>query len=319
MKNGDLLNKLGSKTSGEGVDKSTPSQSSATATTSENTASTDNTALNRGLDMLKTAATKSDTVTSIKTNTGVVEPNTASTNKVEPSGSADNNNEWTLENALKEVKKLRDENKTTRIKYAEAVEKLKVESDSRISAKDQEFQELAQKAQELEQIKAKEEDRKRDLSEKLAHREALAAELRIKLEAQQKIADEKIRTMQTEVEQYRAESEAQLEVYKQRLNNELSVIPEKYKDIASLIVKGAGDPRDAIVALNEAKLRGVFEDKTVIVSHSVPGAGDGARSSKDKLDAAATAAREKLDSSTKIREGLKAIRSGETNSAFRIR
>lgn len=319
MKNGDLLNKLGSKTSGEGVDKSTPSQSSATATTSENTASTDNTALNRGLDMLKTAATKSDTVTSIKTNTGVVEPNTASTNKVEPSGSADNNNEWTLENALKEVKKLRDENKTTRIKYAEAVEKLKVESDSRISAKDQEFQELAQKAQELEQIKAKEEDRKRDLSEKLAHREALAAELRIKLEAQQKIADEKIRAMQTEVEQYRAESEAQLEVYKQRLNNELSVIPEKYKDIASLIVKGAGDPRDAIVALNEAKLRGVFEDKTVIVSHSVPGAGDGARSSKDKLDAAATAAREKLDSSTKIREGLKAIRSGETNSAFRIR
>jgi len=42
----------------------------------------------------------------------------------------------------------------------------------------------------------------------------------------------------------------------------ITSIPDKFKGIAELLIKGAGDnPRDALVALGEAKLRGVFEEK----------------------------------------------------------
>jgi len=73
------------------------------------------------------------------------------------------------------------------------------------------------------------------------------------------------------------------------------------------------------VALHEAKLRGLFDDKTVVVAHAVPGARDGARATKEQLDSAAQGMRERQDSAAKIREGLRAIRSGETNTVFRGR
>jgi hypothetical protein len=87
-----------------------------------------------------------------------------------------------------------------------------------------------------------------------------------------------------------------------------------------MIVKGAGeDPRDGLLALNEAKLKGLFEDKTVVVNHSVPGAKDGARASKERLDEAARETRAQMSSSQKIKAALDAMKSGNKNSAFRTK
>lgn len=326
MKKDDLLSKLGAKSSSEGAVKTEPSQSSARADSRAQVTET-GPALGRGSDMLKAAAIKSESPANDSQATTDGSDVAVINSKVEPSVSVSNSSgnsstetdNWTLDNALKEIKKLREENKATRIKYSEAVDNLKKESDTRITAKEQELHDLIQAKTELEELKAKEEDRKRDLSEKLAHRESLLGEFKAKLETERRAYQEELQKMEATVQQYRAEQEAQMEVHKQRLETELAAVPEKYKDIATYIVKGAGDPRDALVALNEAKLKGLFEDKKVVVSHSVPGAADGARASKEKLDAAVGAAREKMNSSDKIREGLKQIRSGETNTAFRIR
>lgn len=326
MKKDDLLTKLGAKTSSEGAVKTEPSQSSARAESRAQAVET-GPALGRGADMLRGLSTKSESPANDSQAYTDGSATDAVTAKEEPTVSVSNSSgssateadNWTLENALKEIKKLREENKATRIKYSEAVDHLKKESDTRITAKEQELHDLVQAKNELEELKAKEEDRKRDLSEKLAHRERLLTETKSRMEVEKKAYEDELRRMQAEVQQFRAEQEAQMEIHKQRLETEIASVPEKFKDIATYIVKGAGDPRDALVALNEAKLKGLFEDKKVVVSHSVPGAADGARASKEKLEAAVGAAREKMNSSDKIREGLKQIRSGETNSAFRTR
>ena len=224
---------------------------------------------------------------------------------------------WTKESAFKEVKRLREENKTYRLKYEEKLGSLKSEMEQRISAKEQEFEAMKKAQEELEEIKAKQADSKRDLAEKVAHREALAAELRAKLEAKDKEYKQQLDALKAERDKYFADIEAQKEVYKQRLHNELTSIPEKYKTVAELIVKGAGDEREAFVAISEAKLNGVFEDKTVVVNHSVPGAKDGARATNERLDEAKRVERNKMDSSQKIRTALKQIRGGEVNPAFR--
>lgn len=324
MKKNDLLTKLGAKNSGEGAVKTEPSQDSASGSAKAQVVETGPT-LSRGADMLK-SATKSESPANDSQAYTDGSDVTSLTNKVEPAVSVSNpssnsaeSGDWSLENALKEIRKLREENKATRIKYSEAVDQLKKDSDTRITAKEQELQELIQAKSELQELKAKEEDRKRDLSEKLAHREGLLNEYKSKLDLERKSYQDELQKMEAVVRQFKAEQEAQMEVHKQRLEQEVAAIPEKYKDIATYIVKGAGDPRDALVALNEAKLKGLFDDKKIVVSHSVPGAADGARATKEKLETAVGGVREKMTSSDKIREGLKQIRSGETNSAFRIR
>jgi len=255
---------------------------------------------------------------------------TGETNSVETKGTVSSEKEssenssvvkdpdsWSKESALLEVKKLREENKATRLKYEESLEQLKADMEARIKAREEKERELVEYKKQLEEIKTKEEDKKRDLTEKLSHREALLAEMKIKQEALEKAFQSQLQEKEMILKKYEAEISAQTEVYKQRLDSELNGIPEKYKEIASLIVKGAGDPRDALVALSEAKIKGVFEDKTVVVNHSVPGANDGARVTQDKLNAVERERREKMNSSSLIGEALKSIRSGNPNSAFR--
>ena len=123
--------------------------------------------------------------------------------------------------------------------------------------------------------------------------------------------------MKSQLDRHQADIEAQKEVYKNRLQTELSTIPEKFKTVAELIIKGAGDERDALVAISEAKLNGVFEDKTVIVNHSVPGAHDGARATNERLKEARDAERNKMTPSQKIGAALKSIKSGESNPVFK--
>ena len=102
----DLINELGSKMSGK-----TETKSVTTEKQSE-----------RGTDFVNSA-----------TGTGTANT-TQVTNKEEPvskqdSGTTDN---WTLESALKEVKKLREENKHVRVKYEDTVTSLKKELDERV-------------------------------------------------------------------------------------------------------------------------------------------------------------------------------------------
>lgn len=224
---------------------------------------------------------------------------------------------WTKESAFKEVKKLREENKTYRLKYEEKLSGLKTEMEQRLNAKEQEFEALKKAQEELEEIKARQADAKRDLAEKVAHREAVAAELKAKLEAQKSEYEKQLSVMKNERDRYYADIAAQQEVYKQRLAQEVSSIPEKYKGVAELIIKGAGDEREAFVAISEAKLNGVFEDKTVVVNHSVPGAKDGARSTNERMEEAKRTERNKMTSGQKIGAALKDIRSGNSNPAFR--
>lgn len=315
----DLLGKLGSKTNSERAGKAPePQKPTASAVASFET--------NRGDDLLaKAAGNKSATEGNAtaqgqtsSAESGQSSPKSASST-VEPSGGQTNSDDWSTESALKEVKKLREENKAYRLKYTEQLEKLKTESETRIQQKEAEMQALLEAKQELDRIKAEQEDKKRDLSERIAHREAKLAEMQAVMEAREREWKQKLGQMEIAVRQYEAERAAELEVYKSRLNEELSKIPENYKEYANLLVKGAGEPRDALVALTEAKLKGMFEDRTVVINHSVPGAHDGARSSKERLEEVERQRRASMNASQKIAEALKQVKSGSPNSAFRTK
>lgn len=304
----DILNSLGKKET-SGVENSTTSQPAQ----SKDPALAANGA--RGANMIDQVGKKDEEVKTSTTSNVSSEPKTS---MEEPTGKTDPGT-WTVDSALKEVKKLREENKATRIKYEESLEKLKTETEARLSVREKELEKFIQAQQELEELKAKEADKKRDISEKLAHREAVLAEMKAKADAAERVWQEKLGKMESQLRMYEAEAQAQQQVYSNRLEEELKAIPEKFKGVASLLVKGAGDPRDALIALNEAKLQGVFEDKTVVVNHSVPGAHDGARATNERLDEARKAAREKMTSSQKIKSALGEIRSGGSNTAFRIK
>ncbi len=310
----DLLNTLGKKSNSvEGAGKaSEPQPVSASA----NTAIQEH---GRGDDLLakiggkepqvaeKLGASSAESGHSQKSASGTEEP------------TGGQNTDWTTDSALKEVKKLREENKAYRLKYQQEVEKLSLESDARLEQQKREVEALRLAKQELDRIKAEQEDKKRDLSEKLAHRETRLAEMQSTIEAKEQEWSRKLSEQESVVRQYRAEREAEAQVYRSKVDEELSKIPVKFQDYAKLLVKGAGDSREALVALSEAKLKGMFDDKTVIVNHSVPNAHDGARASKERLEEAERQRRVGMNSSQKIGEALKQIKSGTPNNVFRTK
>lgn len=315
----DLLNKLNSQRSqqsSEGAANAAPGKPESTPSTKLD--------VSRGDDMLKQVSTKATDSASAMSSQSSADNKSASS-KIESSGSEENVDEtgldsWTKESAFKEVKKLREENKTYRVKYQEQIETLKLETEARMKAKEEEMKSLLQAQQELAKIKSEQEDKKRSLEEKLAHRESKVTELQAIMDAKEKEFQRKTAELESIAQTYRAKEEAEKQIYVSRIQEEVDKIPEKYKEIASMIVKGAGDdPRDGLLALNEAKLKGLFEDKTVIVNHSVPGAKDGARASKERLDEAARETRAQMSSSQKIKAALDAMKSGNKNSAFRTK
>lgn len=309
----DLMDKLGKKqnSSAEGAAKAAPGTPESTPTVRLE--------VDRGTDMLKKAGTNTtDSTTAVSSQASA--DNKPASSKVEPSGTdiVEDPESWTKESTLKEVKKLRDENKTYRLKYQEQIEKLKQEADLRLQAKEEEMKSLLEAQKELARIKSEQEDKKRSLEEKLAHRESKVTELQGVMDAKEKEYQRKMAELEAIAHTYKAKEEAEKQIYTQRISEELNKIPEKYREIANMIVKGAGeDPRDGLLALNEASLKGVFEDKTVVVNHSVPGAKDGARVGKEKLDEIARDSRSKMSSQQKIRSALDAMKSGTPNSAFR--
>lgn len=308
----DLLNTLGKKeTSAEGAAKAAPQ-----STKTEDTSSSKD--LSRGTDLLKTVGSnKSESAATVQNESaGVKNSNPDNSSQVEPAGSQD---AWTTDSALKEIKKLREENKAVRVKYQESVEKLKTEMDERISVREKQLEESVSAKKELEELKEKEADKKRDMAERLANRESIIAEMKARNEATEKLYQDRLKNLELKLSDFDAQVQAQRAVSQKRLEEELSVIPEKYKEVASLIVKGAGEPTDALVALHEAKIKGLFEDKTVVVNHSVPGAHDGARATKERLEAADKEAKSKMTPQQKIGTALKEMRSGTANTAFRTK
>ena len=319
----DLLTKLGNKAnqqstaniSAEGAANAAPSQPSiGNPSKVESTRGTNliDSVGSKSSDSGNAATSSQASAGDVKSSSGAVEPTRNETVETVPEGS------WSLDSAYKEIKKLREENKQYRVKYSEQVETLKQTMEARQKAKEEEMQALVTKAQELDKLKAEQEDKKRDLSERLAHREAKLSEYQTLLEIQKKEMQEKELAYQARLAAYEAERQVEQKVYEGRLQEELSKIPEKFKDYANLIAKGAGDPRDALVALNEARLKGLFEDKFITVNHSVPGAADGARASKDKLQEAERARRSSMSSNDKIRTALEQMRT-TPNSAFRTK
>jgi chromosome segregation ATPase len=225
--------------------------------------------------------------------------------------------DWSKDSALKEVTKLREENKATRLKYQEKLEEMKVELSRQQEPLKEELEELKKYKTELGKIKAAEEDKKRSLEDKVAHREARIAELEAKMESLMTNKEQDVQTYREKLSVYEAQEAARKQLYQEKLTAELAAIPERFREQAELISKGAGDPSDALVALNEARLKGLFEDRTVIVNHSVPGARDGARATKDQLDGAARAERDQMSASDKVKAAIKDIRQGNGNTAFR--
>lgn len=305
----DLLNKLGAKpkaAEGSGT-RSEPNQpSSNSAAPGHNS---------RGDDLIgKIGGTNAPASAASSSADPVTAPKDAST--VEPTGSQ-TNDDWTTDSALKEIKKLREENKQYRLKYAEQITQVKEEAEARLTQKEQEMADLAKAKEELDKLKAEQEDKKRDLTEKVAHREARLQEMSTLFETREKEYKKNLSSMEQRIKMFEAEREAEMQVYKTRLEEELATVPEQYRDVAQLLVKGAGDARDAVLAITEARVKGIFQDKTVVVNHSVPNAYDGARSSKEKLEEAEKSRRSKLTGQQKISEAIKGIRSGTPNSAYR--
>jgi chromosome segregation ATPase len=302
----DLLDKLNKKPAEGSAEKAEPGQQAQASAE-----------FDRGEDLL--AKANGSEAAAKEVNAGDSKESAANaSSKEEPSGSdMKDPTSWDDDSKFKEIKKLREENKAYRLKYSEQLDKLREDSETRIKEKESELATFMDAKKELDKIKSEQEDKKRDLNEKLAHREAKLAEYQILIDARESEFKAKLAEMENKVHTFEADRQAEAQVHQNRLDEELSKIPENFREYASLIVKGSGDPRDALIALTEAKLKGMFEDKKVVVNHSVPNAYEGARSSKERLDEAGNEARKSRTSQDKIKSALDKIRSGTPNSAYR--
>lgn len=228
-----------------------------------------------------------------------------------------NPDDWSKESALSEVIKLREENKLSRVKFQEQLDKFNKDKEEEI-ARIKERAKSAEEAQKkLEALEATAEDKKRSLEDKLAHREARLAETEAVYAQKLKEKEEELNKIRSQAAAYEAEQAARQQVYKDRIKEEMAGVPEEYKQFAERMVKGFDDPSEAWTALSEAKMKGMFGEKKIVVNHSVPGANDGARITGKNAKQAEVDAKKAKTSKDLIRSGLAKISSGERNSAFR--
>jgi len=306
----NLLDSLGKKdtTAVSGAS----SEASVTATPISSGATSDS--LNRGHDMISSAANKTEVeVTPKVTNTEEVE------SKLEATRTVADPDTWSKDSALKEVVKLREENRAVRTKFQEQLDKIQKETEEKI-AKIQESAKSASEAQKrLEALEASAEDKKRSIEEKLANREARITETELIYKQKLDESAKEVETYKNKALQYEAEQEARREVYRVRIKEELSKVPEELRTFADKMVQGYSDPHEGWLAISEAGRKGMFGEKKVVVNHAVPGANDGARLSNSQAKEAEAEARKKKDSRTLIRSGLQKMSNGTPNSAFRTK
>lgn len=231
-----------------------------------------------------------------------------------------NPDDWTKESALTEVIKLREENKLGRVKFQESLDRLNKEKEAEIEKIKAEASSANEAKKKLEALEAEAADKKRSLEDKLAHREGRLAEVETVYTQKLKEKDEELAKYKSQAEAYIAQQAAQQQVYKDRIKEEMATVPEEFKQFAERMVKGFDDPAEAWTALSEAKMKGMFGEKKIVVNHSVPGAADGARTSRAKIEAQEREEKKSKNSKDLIKSGLdKIIHGKQANSAFRTR
>jgi len=210
--------------------------------------------------------------------------------------------DWTKEQLAEEMKKTRAEAAKNRVEKKQVEENLEKAYEDKLKALEDKFTPFIEKAKKFDKMKEEEADKKRTLEEKLADREAKIEALAGENTAlQDKLEDEK-RQLQMELEKRQAEVKAYETYWSTQLEKELNDVPEKHKNLADMIVKGAGDTKEALEAIRQAKAENVFGNKKVSVYHATPTAKDGARLDADKAQKQAS---DKLNKKEKVREGLK--------------
>lgn len=251
---------------------------------------------------------------------------TASKGKESDSSNADNQedktvknpDDWSKDSALKEVVKLREENKAVRTKFQEQLDKIEKDTETKIAKIKEEAQTAHEAKKKLEALEAEQADKKRSIEDKLAHREARLAEVETTYKHQLEEKDRELAAARSKVAQYDAEQEARKSVYRNKIKEELDQIPEEFRSFADKMVKGYEDPHEAWLSLAEAKRMGMFGEKKIVVNHAVPGASDGARVSKVKAEEAEKEAKAKMTSKDLIKIGLGKAKQGQ-NTAYRTR
>jgi hypothetical protein len=229
-----------------------------------------------------------------------------------------NPDDWSKESALKEVVKLREENKLVRTKFQEQLDKIEKETQARISAIEEESKSANEAKKRLEALEAEQADKKRSIEDKLANREARLAETEAVYKNKLDEKEKEVQSYKSKALQYEAEQEARRQSYRDRTKEELDKVPTEFRDFAERMVKGYEDPNEAWLAISEANRKGVFGEKKIVVNHAVPGANDGARVNNMKSAADEIEAKAKMSSRTLIQTGLAKAMKGE-NTAFRGR
>lgn len=213
---------------------------------------------------------------------------------------SDEYGEWSKEDLAKELKSTRHEAAKNRVAKKELEKELREEFDGKIKALTEEFTPHVEKAQEYEKVKEKEADKKRNLEERLAHRDAKIQELLEEKEGIKTSKEDQIKELQNQNNKYKDDLGAYESYWTEQLEKELAEIPKSKRDLADLMVKGAGNDQDALKAIKKAKTENLFGEKIVKVNHATPTARDGARMGADKAQETG----KKLSKNEKVKAGL---------------
>jgi chromosome segregation ATPase len=209
--------------------------------------------------------------------------------------------QWAKDDLISEMKKSREEAAKSRVEKNET-EKLLIQAfEKKLTDSEMEKETLKKKAKELDELKEKQLDNKRSLEEKIADREVKLQEMQRQIDAIQDQFRQKSIEFQSTTEKHEAERKATKEFWTKQLDKELSEIPAKFKNIASTLVKGAGDdPIEAIEVIRNAKVVGMFGEKPKVM-HQVPSAKEGARFDEKKVNEEKKAS---MTSREKIQAGI---------------
>lgn len=221
---------------------------------------------------------------------------------------------WTEESLVAEMKKAREEAKRSRLEKNDAIDRLKAEYERKLEEIKLATKPLEDTAKELADLKAKEADAKKTLGEKLADRETQLSESKAEIARLKDTHHRELFNLKAEMEKYQTEVNVQNQFYQEKLNEELNLIPDKYKDVANRLMKGCDSTRESLEVLRDAKDRGLFKEKQAVVSHAVPNLEQNARISSAASKTEDQERKKKMKSTDKIGEALKTMNS---NPIFR--
>jgi hypothetical protein len=211
--------------------------------------------------------------------------------------------DWSKEDLIKEMKARGNEAAKYRVERKEEIKTVEQRYQEQLAELEKKFSPLAKKAAELDKLKEREADKKRNDEQKIAHRDQRINELLSEQEEIKASFNEEKMELQSKLDKLHAEKQAYENYWKEQLDKELAEIPEKFKSLADLMVKGTdGDTQKALEEIRKAKKENVFGAKKVQVFHSTPSAKEGARLDAGK--AQKTSPKE-LGKNEKVKAGLK--------------